>query len=35
VGMRKMAALARIDPSLVFFRYFALCQRTRPSRIAV
>ena len=29
VGMRKMVALPRIDPSLVFFRYLALCQQTR------
>ena len=26
VGMRKMVALPRVDPSLVFFRYLALCQ---------
>ena len=35
VGMGKMVALPRIDPSLVFFRYLILCQQTRTFRGSV
>ena len=35
VGMRKVVALPRIDPSLVFFRYLALCQRTNTCQAPI
>jgi hypothetical protein len=35
VGMGKMVALPRIDPSLVFVRYLTLCQRTFTYRFSV
>jgi hypothetical protein len=35
VGMGKMVALPRIDPSLIFFRYFSLCQWTSALRVSV
>ena len=35
VGMRKIVALPRIDPSLVFFRYLILCQRMISYQISI
>jgi hypothetical protein len=35
VRMGKMVAPLRIDPSLVFFRYLTLCQRTGTYRLSV
>ena len=35
MGMGKIVALARIDPSLIFFRYLTLCQQPTTYRVSV